>query len=143
MKGALSGFLGTYSGRNSDYRGYWLHGQLSFGTPQYEFNLLVSPSADDSPEGFAWRLANRRFADQVTKAGLTLEAVAEATLRIQMQPEIVNGRHGGRRSDGHMVQLEVSALMDNGRRFVRQQTIFVAAHDPSKERRRLPHDWGT
>ena len=31
LKGVLAGFLGTYTSRNSDYRGYWLLGFLVAG----------------------------------------------------------------------------------------------------------------
>lgn len=143
MKSVLESFLGTFTSRYSDYRGYWLLGQLSFDPPEYEFDLLVSPPDGDSPLCLAWRLACRRFHEQVSKAGLKLDVVREASLRIVKQPESVEGWHGAQMSMGHRVQFIAAAVIDNSHRYARQRTVFVAPHDPGKEIRCLPVDWGT
>ena len=44
---------------------------------------------------------------------------------------------------GHRVELHVRVVTDWGRIIERRQLCFVAVHDPSRERRRLPVDWGT
>ena len=142
LMSVLAGFVGTYTSRYSDYRGYWLHGQFLFDSPRHEFNLLCSPPHGEAPLHSAWRLANRRFAEQLFKSGLTLEVIREATLQIQMDAETVRGWHGNQMSDGHLVQFRASAVTDNGHTYVQKLTVFVAPHDPEKEQRRLPDDWG-
>lgn len=143
MKSVLAGFVGSYTSRYSDYRGYWLHGQLTFESSRHQFNLLSSPPNDETPLGAARRLAVRRFTEQVAKSGLTVDAIREATLQIHMDPECIRGWQGNQLSDGHMVQFQASAVMDNGYKYVAGRAVFVAPHDPNKERRRPPDDWGT
>jgi hypothetical protein len=143
MKSVLNGFLGTYTSRYSDLRGYWLHGQLPFDTPEYHFDLLATPLDSEAPVAVAQRLAILRFWEQLSKSGLDAAHVVCAKLNVLMKSEIVNGWQGDYRSDGHIVEFVATALMDNGRSFERKRAVFIAPHDPQKERRRLPDDWGT
>lgn len=133
IKSVLWNFLGTYTSRYSDYRGYWLHGQLPFSTSPYEFDLFASPANNDTSVGFAARPATHLFADQVANARLASTLIREATLRIQRQPGLISGLQGWHRSHGYHVVFEAAATMDTGRRFARQLTIFVAPHDPARE----------
>jgi hypothetical protein len=100
-------------------------------------------SDEHTPWDVARRLAIRRFAEQVRKQGLTVELVREATLEVSVKPGVVKGRQGDFITDGQMVQFVVRALMDNGRAYEKERTIFIAPHDPEKERRRRWMDWGT
>lgn len=143
MKSVLEGFIGTYTSRNSDLRGYWLHGQLPLDTCEYDFDLMTTPPNERTPEAAARRLAVRRFKEQLAKSGLDVAMVRSAYLKIHKGTEIVEGWQGDYRSDGHMVEFVASAVMDNGRRYERKRTVFVAPHDPKKERRRLPGAWCT
>ena len=141
----LCGFLGTYTSLYSDLRGYWLHGQLLFDTPEYHIDVLTTPLDldTDEPVAIAQRLAIRRYWEQFAKSGLDAAFVRSADLKIRMQLEIVNGCQGDHRSDGHMIEFAAAAVMDNGRSYERKLTVFIAPHDPRKERRRSTDDWGT
>ncbi|MBL7689519.1 MAG: hypothetical protein JNJ49_15890 [Bdellovibrionaceae bacterium] len=143
MKSVLEGFLGTYTSRYSDLRGYWLHGQLPFDTFEYHFDLMATPPNDDTPEAAARRLAVRRFKEQLAKSGFEVAVVRSADLRIHMGMEAIEGWQGDHRSVGHMVDFTATAVMDTDRRYERTRTVFVAPHNAEKERRRLPADWGT
>jgi hypothetical protein len=143
MKSVLEGFLGTYTSRYSDLCGYWLHGQLPFDTIQLGVDLMATPPNEDTPEAAARRIAVRRFQEQLAKSGLDVAVVRSAELRTHMETEMVEGWQGDHRSGGHMVEFVVTAVMDNGRRYERKRKVFVAPHDPIKERRRSPGDWGT
>ena len=143
IKSVLCGFLGTYTSLYSDLRGYWLHGKLPFDTPEYHFDLLSTPLDTDEPVAIAQRQAIRRYWEQFAKSGLDAAFVRSADLKIRMQSEIVNGWQGDHRSDGHMVKFAATAVMDNGRSYERKLTVFIAPHDPRKERRRSTDDWGT
>ena len=145
MKSVLMGFLGTYTSRYSDFGGYWLHGQLPMGLQHYHFDLMALAEANTFTLGLtikekvreaARRLAIRRFSEQLEKSGLNVDVVREATLQIRMKPALVNGRQGDEFSQGHMVEFVADALMDNGRRYQKESIVFVAPHDPSKERQR-------
>ncbi|MCC9603758.1 hypothetical protein LOC67_24675 [Stieleria sp. JC731] len=142
MKSVLEGFIGTYTSRYSDLRGYWLYGQLPFDTSEYHIDLLATPSDTDAPVAVAQRLATRRFEEQLAKSGVDAASIRSADLRIKMHSETVKGWQGDYRSDGHMVEFTAIAVMDNGRSYERHRTVFVAPHNPQKERRRLPDDWG-
>ena len=143
MRSVLRGFLGTYSSRYSDYRGYWLHGQLPSEALECTIDLLGCAPVRDGPTEAAQRIAVRRFAEQLHKSGLTFDVVREATLQIARTVEVIKGRQGDSVADGHMVRFSARSVMDNGRVYQDECTVVVAPHDPEKERRRLEADWGT
>lgn len=144
MGSVLHNFLCTYTSRYSDYRGYWLLGQLPWSDlRQGTFDLLGLAPEGDGPAEAARRLAIHRFAEQVRKSGLTLSAVREATLQIARAQEVIRGWQGDQRADGHMVRFSAQSVMENGRVYQDDRTMFVAPHDPKKERRRHAADWGT
>ncbi|MCA8983456.1 MAG: hypothetical protein R3C12_00520 [Planctomycetaceae bacterium] len=143
MKSVLEGFLGTFTSRYSDLRGYWLHGQLPFDTVEINIDLMATPPNEKTPEAAARRIAVRRFKEQLTKSGLDVAVVRSADLKTCMETEMVQGWQGNHRSGGHMVEFVATAVMDNGSRYERKRKVFVAQHDPMKEQRRLPEDWGT
>jgi hypothetical protein len=135
MTGVLYNFLDTYISRYSDYRGYWLHGQLPSSVEKWKFDLLGRTPESDTPVGEAWRLASRRFAEQLYKAGLTLDLVREAALEIVRIQGVVKGWQGDFMADGQMVRFSARSVVDTGRVYQNERTIFVAPHDPRKERR--------
>ena len=104
---------------------------------------MGDPPDGDAPVAVAQRLAIRRFAEQMRKAGVDLSVVREAVLWWTRDSEPVLGRQGDYESVGHNVEFTVRVVMDVGRTIERRHSAFVAAHDPSRERRRLPVDWGT
>ncbi len=114
MKSVVRGFLGTYASRNSDYRGYWMHGQLPPDLLHCTIDLLGLVPLQTGITEAVCHLAVRRFAEQLHRGGLTLDLVREATLQIASTGELVRGWQGD----------------------------FVAPHDPEKERRRREADWG-
>lgn len=138
----LHNFLGTFMSRYSDHRGYWLFGQLPA-----DLDRLVVDLREDPPEGEAMvkvarRLAIRRFKEQVGKAGLDISVVQEAALS-WTRGEPALGCQGEHEVQGHRVETHVRVVTDRGGVIERRQSYFVAVHDPSRERRRLPVDWGT
>ncbi len=143
MKSVLHNFLGTFTSRYSDHRGYWLFGQLPADLERFSVDLLRDPPDGDAAIQVAQRLAVRRFAEQVLKSGLDLSGVHEAVLELTRDSKPVLGRQGDFGTRGRNMSLLVRVVMDGGRVFEEQQAVFVAAHDPSKERRRNPADWGT
>lgn len=143
MKSVLHGFLGTYTSRNSDYRGYWILGQLPSDLQEWTIDLLGSAPVSEEPAEAVHRLAARRFAKQVQKAGFTFGVLREATLQITRIPGVIAGWQGDFSADGQMIRFAARAVMDNGRIYRDERTVFVAPHDSEKERRRLEPDWGT
>lgn len=143
VKSVLEGFLGTFTSRNSDLSGYWLYGQLPYDTVELDVDLMATPPNENTPEAVARRIAVRRFKEQLAKSGLDVVVVCAADLKTHMETEMVQGWQGDHRSSGHMVEFVATAVTDNGRRYQRKRKVFVAPHEPTKERRRLPADWGT
>ena len=143
MKSVLNNFLGTYTSRYSDYRGYWLFGQIPADHWEWTLDLLGPIPNGDAPADAARRLAIRRFAEQVSKSRLTLEAAREATLKVDRSPAVVEGQQGDYTAEGHMVRFFARAVMDDGRIYDNEHTVFIAPHDPAKERRRNEVAWGT
>lgn len=137
----LHNFLGTFTSRHSDHRGYWLFGQLPADLDRWSLDLRGDPPAGESPVDVARRLAIRRFNEQVCKAGLDRSVVAEALLSWS-RAEPFLGWQGDHLVSGHRVELRARVVTDMGRAVERRHTCFVAPHDPIRERRRLPVDWG-
>ncbi len=138
----LHNFLGTFASRYSDHRGYWLFGQLPAALDRWVVDLRGDPPEGEAPVEFARRLAIRRFKEQLGKAGLDMSVVREAALSwIRDEPAV--GWQGEHEARGHRVELQVRVVTDKGGIVERRQSSFVAVHDPSRERRRLPVDWGT
>ncbi len=136
MKSVLRNFLGTYISRYSDYQGYWLFGQLPSDLWEWTIDLLGPVPEGNAPSEAAHRLAIRRFAEQISKSRLALDAVHEATLKLDRSPEVVEGHRGSGMAKGHMVRFVARAVMDNGRVYEYENSVFVAPHDPAKEGRR-------
>jgi hypothetical protein len=135
LQGALEGFLGTYTSRNSDFDGYWLFGFLVSDFPLLEIDLLGASGGDTrTPEGRACELARARFLQQVERAALSLDVVEAAQLVIQLEgpaEALVNGRV----RSAFEVQVAVTAVSTWGRVFRAERRLFVAPHDPGREQR--------
>lgn len=136
IRGVLGNFLGTYTSRYSDYDGYWLFGFLVAGLGELRIDLL-SPSADelDSLLGLVVRSAGAKFADQVQKAGLVRSQIREAWLTVRKLPEPAAGSVNGVPCAGHEVSFKAEALMEDGRRYEREQLVFIAPHNAEVELR--------
>jgi len=143
LNGALRGFLSSFTSRYSDWKGYWVFGFL-FPTGDYWkidlLNAVVLP--DDSPIEYISRLARIKFKEQVEKVGLEFSRVTEAHLEIkktiEVPPEKVDRFH----ANGFLFSFTIEATTSH-RLFRHQQSIIVAPHDPKKESRRYPEQWGT
>lgn len=135
IKNAIQGFLGTYISRNTDFDGYWLHGQLLTRKLNYSFNLSGWACHANPLEETAWRLAITRFTDQLKKCGLRSTLVRQATLEWSASGEIVAGARRGMRVDGRIVVLTLRCELDNGQTYEGSQSVFVAPHDPAEEHR--------
>ena len=143
IKSVLRGFLGTYTSRYSDYRGYFLFGLIVSDLDELEVNLL-SPRASGPASALASaeKLAATKFEDQVRKAGLRPEQILEARLTIKRSPTMATGSVNQHPCEGWHVTFHASALMDQGRLYKDEQVLFVAPHDPRVELRRHESNWG-
>jgi len=83
----------------------------------------------------AVRSAAAQFADQMQKAGLVRSQVREAWLMIRKLPGHVAGSINGVPCTGHTVSFSAGAVMDGGRRYEREQVVFVAPHNAKVELR--------
>jgi len=102
-QGGLSGFLGTYTSRYTDYKGYWLFGFLSL-ILLLEVDLLGdSESRGPEPVEAARCLAIHAFADQLAKVAILESCVRRAGLVIRIVGEPVEEVGGGshRRGNHH------------------------------------------
>jgi len=135
LRGLLGNFLATFVSRNSDHDGYWLLGQLPLDGESPRVDLLGAPLVGDAPLATAARLAIQRLHEQLAKAGVDPTFLREAVLHWSSGPSAHLGLHGGEPSRGHDVEFCVRAVTDLGREFERRQRVFVAPHDPAKERR--------
>ena len=136
IPGVLHNFIGTLTSRYSDFDGYWVFGFLVEGMDTVRIDLLGEVSeSDDSPSGFARRLAAQKFSEQIAKAGLPREWFREAYLVISKSSESTFGVVNGQSSSGHAVRFQAHVVTDLGRVYDRTASIFVAPHDPKIELR--------
>jgi len=135
LKGVLSGFLGTYTSRYSDYKGYWLFGFLS-SIHLLEIDLLGdSESRGTEPVELARCLAIDAFADQLAKVAMPESCVRRAGLVIRIVGEPVEEVAGSSLRRGNHVAFYVEVETDQKKIFRATRTVFVAAHDPAVELR--------
>lgn len=136
MKSVLRNVLHSYTGRASEYHGYWLFGFLVAEIEQVDIDLLASSDNRlDTPLAVAARLAAATFKGQMLKARLPLSQVAMARLLICKLPGAISAFAGDFERVGLNVGFLASAVMRSGRRFEHRLQIFVAPHDPGRERR--------
>ena len=94
LKSVIRGFLGTYVSRNSDFDGSLLFGFVIDGLTVEEIDLIVPAPASPPrpPQRELSRLARHKFQDQLSKVGLPLSVVRNATLTIRKgEPSTVWG----------------------------------------------------
>jgi hypothetical protein len=84
LKSVIHGFLGTYVSRYSDFDGYLLFGFIVDSLSLLEIDLTESEPAlaVRTPHGELSRLARQKFKEQLSKVGLPISVVRNATLRI-------------------------------------------------------------
>src|SRR5262245_41981222 len=134
LRGVLGNFLGTYSSRYSTYNGFWLFGFLIEKLDRMEIDLLaVVGNLSDSPQRLrAIELAVQRFTDQLNKHGLNSSSIRDARLVIERLPDdgSLPGHHF---RGGYNLRFLASVTADNGKRFEKERSVFVAPHDPQRE----------
>lgn len=136
IKGVLGNFLGTYTSRYSDFDGYWLFGCLVSGLAELQIDLRARVLDESiTPVALAVRLAVVKFGEQCEKAGLLGSQIQDASLVIRKLPDRVLLPVNGRPSLGYNLNFTATALMESGKRYEREQVVFVAPHDAKVEQR--------
>jgi hypothetical protein len=136
IRGVLANFLGTYMSRYSDFDGYWLFGFLIGGPAELRIDLLAPPvGVPGTPLDTAVRSAAVKFEDQMQKAGLTRPQIRDAWLVLRKLPGSVAGSVNGHPCIGHRLLFSAGAVTDDGRRYGREQDVFVAPHNAEVELR--------
>jgi hypothetical protein len=108
IRGVLGNFLGAYTSRYSDFEGHWLFGFLIADLDELGIDLLRPPSGESAtPLRAAVRIAAVEFADQLQKAGLARQRIAEARLTIRKLPEPAAASINGVRCAGNHVSFWV------------------------------------
>lgn len=127
-RGAIGGFLGTFTSRYSDHGGYWLMGFLAADFQPRSIDLCV---AGAGASGVTASMARRRFREQVDKSPLDWARIQAATLLIE------DGGPAQRwRRAGMILVFRVRVVLVDGRTCVGVARVFAAPHDPRLERRR-------
>ena len=142
FKGALCGFLGTYTSRYSDYDGWWIFGLLVADLTSMSIDLLapVSPGVVPQPSEAARRLAVVKFQEQVAKARLSPALLREARLDITRGMESRSCFVNGHAREGSALHFRATVTTDQGRTYECTCVVFVAPHSDGELRstRRLP-----
>jgi hypothetical protein len=134
IRGVLGNFLGTYVSRYSEYEGYWLFGFLAGDLGELRIDLLApTVNQPDTPLDLAVRSAAAKFMEQVEKASLAPSQIRDAWLTIRRLPRSVEGSVNGHPCAGNNLSFVAVATMDSGRRYEREQFVFVAPHDAEIE----------
>lgn len=138
IEGVLYNFLGTYTSRYSDYEGYWLFGFIVESTPQLTLDLVVATteSTAAAPLIAASRLAAAKFAEQIRKAGLSMQEIRSSHLDIKRAEFPREGRVNGFGCPGYDVNFAARAVSDRGRTYKSERSLFIAPHNPEVERGR-------
>ena len=137
MGSVLHGFLGTFVSRYSDFRGYWLLGQLEPLLEGWEVDLLdpTSGRAASRADSYARHWGSQRLWQQVSKHGLPRSAVRAASVRVSSVGPMREEWTGERTRRGRDFVFEATATADTGKEFSARRSVFVAPHDARLERR--------
>jgi hypothetical protein len=135
IKSVLHNFLGTYTSRYSDFRGYYLFGFLIEDIDELRIDLIkeISGCNETTPLTFVRRLAVIKFAEQTEKAGLPKSYIRESTLDIRKSPELISGYVNGWLTPGYNVTFVAKTTTDIGKVYERTISIFIAPHNPKVE----------
>lgn len=142
IKSVLHNFLGTYTSRYSDFRGYYLFGFLIEDIEVLQIDLIKDSSGcnETTPIAVAKRLAVIKFAEQTVKAGLPKSYIRESILEIRKSPEIIPGYVNGWLTSGYNVTFVAKTTTDIGKIYERTITIFIAPHN-SRVESQSARDW--
>lgn len=80
-------------------------------------------------------IAQRRFREQVIKAGLAVSCIREARLELHRTQRSETVFVNGLAATGYELTLAARLVSDLGRTYESTKSIFVAPHDPGMERR--------
>lgn len=135
MKSVLHNFLGAFTSRYTEYKGYWIFGFLiGEFTTELTFDLMVPRFSETvTPLQKAASLASIKFATQVLKAKIKPDTIQEAQLSLFPLSDLVQGLVNGQEVKGRSVNFRVVAVMKSGEKIISERTIFVAPHNPSIE----------
>jgi hypothetical protein len=135
IRSVLYNFLGTLTSRYSSFHGYWLFGFLIAEIDVLEVDLIVMQFVGDreSPVGVLTRRAGQAFAVQARVACVD-KLVASASLFLK-RGEAITAPIEQCERNGWELHVRAEAITHDGRRYVSERRIFVAAHDPAFEHR--------
>lgn len=137
MRSVVDNFLATFKSRNTDFDGYWAYGFIiERMRDELQIDLInQNESAVSAAEGMIISLARNRFVAQVAKARLDLAFIQNALLVIRNSGTRGTCWINDSQTTGSELILTVEVIMDNDRRYSGSETICVAQHDASRERR--------
>src|SRR5687767_7084128 len=123
LRAVLVNFLGTYTSRYSEYRGYWLFGFLVEQQGGVCIDLLsTAEGLEPGPAGLAHQLAIAKFHDQLRKGGFTSAHLHTARLTIEPHPHAIEEAVGGHLRSGKSVRFRADLVSHRGRHAVAEQT---------------------
>jgi len=136
MRGVLNNFLSTYMSRYSTFDGYWVFGFIVNHLDKLEIDIL-SPSIPEKQDarGTAKLLVATKFMEQIRKSGLGSSCVISASVVLSKSSVMRSCIVEDSDRTGFDVTFEACAYIDLGKRYDRSDTVFVAPHDPTLERR--------
>jgi hypothetical protein len=141
INGAIAGFLGTYSSRYSDFRGYWLMPRLLSPSAPLTFDLMGTGDLPNDPCGSAERLAREKFSQQLAKHRRKPSDLKSATLEIRTSDTSKRALAGPSTRDCYTMTLSLVVAATLGKHFKRQIELLVAPHNPHFELRRAESNW--
>lgn len=136
MNSVLPNFLGTFTSRYSEFRGYWLFGFLVRDLREIEIDLLATSESDpERAADVAIATARSRFREQVVKAGLSVSRIEAARLTMCKLPGESEAPVNGRICRGYHVKFVAEASTHGTTLYRAERAVFVAPHDPAVEQR--------
>ncbi len=129
----MHNFLGSYTSRYTENRGYWLFGFVVDKLGELEFDLLGDSEATDTVVRLAATIASQRFREQLKKAGLTPTTIHTAKLMIKKRSDSVDGQVNGHLCRGYVLEFQVRVTSDLGKDFLSERHIFTAPHNAQFE----------
>jgi hypothetical protein len=134
LRGIVHNFLGRYTSRHSDYRGYWLFGFLSNEPAVFEFDLLGPGSGEVGPLAKAQNLALELFSEQMEKGAGPAAELTRARLALSVGAQESVQPVGTVLRRGRQITFAVTVAAGRAS-YEASRVVFVAHHDPAAETR--------
>lgn len=134
ITGVIHNFLGAYTSRYSDFKGYWAFGMIVDDLFVTEIDLLDtrSENVQKNVGEYVLSRAQNTFKDQMSKAGILHNTIERAILQIR-RCNTKTGFINNTKKNGWIVDFTAEVVTKKNLQYRDSKMLFIAPHDSRNE----------